>query len=63
MVFFYNVSYLQDENSMLIKVYMPVIKEMFSVNLEENTITKCLEKALLSEGRLSWDEMLKENSL
>mmetsp|Transcript_33640 Transcript_33640/g.60566 ORF Transcript_33640/g.60566 Transcript_33640/m.60566 type:complete len:757 (-) Transcript_33640:458-2728(-) len=60
---FRDESYLQDENSMLIKVYVPTTKETFSFNLEENAIRECLEKALSSEGRLSWDEMLKENVL
>lgn len=51
---------LQDENSMTIKVYIPTTKETFVFNLKENAIRECLEKALSSEGRLSWDEMLKE---
>jgi len=60
---FHDESYLQDENSMLLKVYVPTTKETFSFTLEESAIRECLEKVLCSEGRLSWDEMLKENVL
>jgi len=60
---FRDENYLQDENSMLIKVYVPTTKGVFAFNLEEKAIRECLEKALSSEGRLSWDEMLKENAL
>ncbi|KAL7539963.1 hypothetical protein ACHAXR_009754 [Thalassiosira sp. AJA248-18] len=60
---FRDESYLQDENSMQIKVYVPTSKETFAFSLEETVIRECLEKALSSEGRLSWSEMLKENAL
>ena len=60
---FHDDSFFQDGNSMLIRVYVPTTKEIFTFNVEENAIRECLEKALSSEGRLSWDEMLKENVL
>ena len=60
---FHNDAFLHEGNSMLIKVYVPTTKETFTFNVEENAIRECLEKALSSEGRLSWDEMLKENVL
>ncbi|KAL7551886.1 hypothetical protein ACHAWF_015097 [Thalassiosira exigua] len=62
-IFFRDESWLLDENSMLIKVYVPSTKETFVFKLEEHEIRKCLEKALSSEGKLSWDEMLKEKAL
>eukprot|EP00584_Thalassiosira_punctigera_P027176 CAMPEP_0172580728 /NCGR_PEP_ID=MMETSP1067-20121228/139906_1 /TAXON_ID=265564 ORGANISM="Thalassiosira punctigera, Strain Tpunct2005C2" /NCGR_SAMPLE_ID=MMETSP1067 /ASSEMBLY_ACC=CAM_ASM_000444 /LENGTH=606 /DNA_ID=CAMNT_0013373475 /DNA_START=37 /DNA_END=1854 /DNA_ORIENTATION=- len=60
---FRDETYLQNENSMFVKVYVPTTKETFTFDLEENAIRECLEKALSSEGRLSWDEMLKDNAL
>ena len=51
------------EPSMRIKVYILITKETFTFSLKENAIRECLENALSSEGRLSWDEMLKESVL
>ncbi|KAL9182239.1 hypothetical protein ACHAXT_012891 [Thalassiosira profunda] len=62
-IYFRDESYLEDANSMLLKVYVPSTRETFVFNLEEAAIRKCLEEALFSEGRLAWEEMLKENAL
>ncbi|KAL3765611.1 hypothetical protein ACHAW5_008268 [Stephanodiscus triporus] len=46
-----------------IQVYVPSTKETFAFNIEECALRECLEKAVSSEGRLSWNEMLKESVL
>lgn len=46
-----------------IQVYVPTTKETFDFNIEECALRECLEKAVSSEGRLSWNEMLKESVL
>ena len=51
---FHDDTLYQGGNSMLIKVYVPTTKETFTFNVEEVVIRECLEKALSSEGRLSW---------
>eukprot|EP00984_Skeletonema_dohrnii_P030542 scaffold22095_cov153-Skeletonema_dohrnii-CCMP3373.AAC.3 len=54
---------LRDDASMLLAVYVPTTKRTFSFKLAEKDVRECLEKALSSEGKLSWDEMLSERAL
>ena len=52
-----------EEYCLTIKVYVPHTQETFRFNLEESTVRDCLETALVSKGKLSWDEMLKFEAL
>ena len=54
---------LRDDASMQLIVYVPTTKRTFFFKLAENDVRECLEKALSSEGKLSWDEMLSERAL
>ena len=54
---------LRDDVSMLLTVYVPTTRRTFSFKLAETDIRECLERALASEGKLSWDEMLSEQAL
>ncbi|KAL7464361.1 hypothetical protein ACHAXS_004691, partial [Conticribra weissflogii] len=55
--------YEEVETTMLLRAYVPSTRETFSFRLSENEVRECLESALSSEGRLSWDEMLKHDAL
>ena len=63
-----NIS-LHDENVLLgeyaiqLSVYVPSTKETFNFSIDECSLRECIEKAKSSEGRLSWNEMLKEDVL
>jgi len=52
-----------EQSSLAIKVYVPLTQETFQFELEESTVRDCLETALVSDGKLSWDEMLKFEAL
>jgi tetratricopeptide (TPR) repeat protein len=54
---------LGDDASMILTVYVPTTKRTFSFKLTETDVRECLEKALSSDGKLSWDEMLNEKAL
>ncbi len=54
---------LRDDASMQLIVYVPTTKRTFSFSIAEKDVRECLEKALSSEGKLSWDEMLSERAL
>jgi len=54
---------LLGEYSIQLSVYVPSTKETFNFNIDECSLRECIEKAVSSEGRLSWNEMLKEDVL
>ena len=62
-MYFRDEDILQEENSIQIQVYVPSTKETFDFDIEERALRECLEKVVSSEGRLSWNEMLKESVL
>lgn len=57
-----NIS-IQEEYSIQLSVYVPSTKETFNFNIDEISLRECIEKAVSCEGRLSWNEMLKEDVL
>lgn len=62
-IYLHDDTQLRDDASMLLTVYVPMTKRTFFFKLAENDVRECLEKALSSEGKLSWDEMLSKRAL
>ena len=62
-IYFHDDTQLRGDASMQLTVYVVETRRTFSFRLTEKEVRTCLEKALASEGNLSWDEMLRERSL
>lgn len=57
-----NDSYNQDKK-VVVETYIPYTKEIFHFTLNETILRDCMEISLLSDGPLSWNEMLHKNAL
>ena len=62
-MFLKNANETRSENSVELKVYVPITQNTFHIHLAEKEVRNHLEEALKCEGSLSWNEMLKKDVL